>query len=426
MRLRRIVTLLAAAMVAGGGLMALVHGPTEGLIIALLLGLMGAPLLLVSHLIARHRQRLGRLAWQLSAGVLIVLSLDLLSVGLVATIWISPRDAFALALLLAFSGVLAAYTAWCVARDVTTDIRRVSDAVEAVRHGDANPRVELDAGNDELGALAAEVNRMRHELRQREAERDASERARRDLMAAVSHDLRTPLNALRLICRAIEDNLLEEATVRRYLGQVAINIDSLDTLIEDLFELARIEAGDTKWAFEALALDQLISETLEGMGSIAEQAGVELAMSTAADLPPARANPEKVQRVLFNLVANAIQHTPGGGRIDIAAAPSGHDVEVDVMDTGVGISEGEVERLFEPLWRGGEEGAWRPRDGAGLGLPISRSIVEAHGGRMHVVQTSPRGTHIRFTLPQAATSPDGGSGQRQAQASADTPPDRRP
>jgi signal transduction histidine kinase len=418
---RRAAGLLVAAMVGGGGAMALIHGITDGLVIALLLALMGAPLLVVSHLVARHRRRLGRLSWQLGLGVLIVLGLDLLSIGLVAMLWISARDALALALLLAFSGALAGYTAWYLTRDVVQDIARVQEAVAEVREGGGEQRVEVDAGEDELSALAAQVERMARELEQREAERDASERARRDLIAAVSHDLRTPLNSLRLICRAIEDNLVNEQTVRRYLGQIAFNIDSLDTLIEDLFELARIEAGDIEWSFEDLALDQLIRETLEGMASVAEQRGVELRLGSAPDLPPARANPEKIQRVLFNLVTNAFQHLAEGGRVSVTAVASGEEVEVDVADTGAGIPVADVERVFEPLWRGGEARASRPRDGAGLGLPISRSIIEAHGGRIYVAESSSRGTHIRFTLPRvgapiakqrrALHQPEDGNGQ---------------
>ncbi len=400
----RAAGLLVAAVVGGGGAMALVHGITDGLVIALLLALMGAPLLVVSHLVARHRRRLGRLSWQLAVGVLIVLGLDLLSIGLVAMLWISARDAFALALLLALSGALAGYTAWSLTRDVTEDIARVHDAVVAVREGSGEQRAALDPGDDEVSGLAAQVNRMARELEQREAERDASEQARRDLIAAVSHDLRTPLNSLRLICRAIEDNLVDEETVRRYLGQIAFNINSLDSLIQDLFELARIEAGDIEWSFEDLALDQLIRETLDGMASVAEQRGVELRLWSAPDLPSARANPEKIQRVLFNLVTNAFQHVPKGGRVSVSASASGNEVEVEVADTGVGIPVVEVQRVFEPLWRGGEARASRPRDGAGLGLPISRSIVEVHGGRIYVAETSARGTHIRFTLPRAAAT----------------------
>ncbi len=402
MGLGRAAALLVASVVVGGGAMALVHGTTNGLVIALLLVLMGAPLLVILHFLAHHRRRLGRLSWQLGLGVLIVVGLDLLSVGLVAMLWISARDALALSLLLAFSGALAGYTAWSLTRDVTEDIARVHDAVEAMSEGGGEQRVALAGGDDEVSALARQVDRMARELEQREAERDASEQARRDLIAGVSHDLRTPLNSLRLICRAIEDNLVDEVTMRRYLGQIALNIDSLETLIEDLFELTRIEAGDIAWSFENLALDQLIRDTLEGMASVAEERGIELRLSSEPDLPPARANPEKVQRVLFNLVTNALQHMPHGGRVTFAAVARGEEVEVEVADTGAGIPAREVERVFEPLWRGGKARATRPRDGAGLGLPISRSIVEAHGGRIYVAETSSRGTKIRFTLPRLA------------------------
>jgi len=404
--------------------MTLAYGPGDGGLMALLLALMGAPVLVVSHLIARHRRRLGRLSWQLGLGVVIVLGLDLLSIQLIAMLFVSARDALALALLLTFAGVLAGYTAWGLTRDVTKDLARVGDAVVAVGQGERQERVELGAGEDELGALASQVNRMSRELEQREAERDASEQARRDLVAGASHDLRTPLNSLRLIARAIDDGLVDEHTLRRYLGQITLNIDALDNLIEDLFELARIEAGDIDWTFEDLSLDQLMRETLEGMTPVAEQRGVELRLASPPDLPPTRANPEKIQRVLFNLIENALHHTPPGGRVRVGADAIGEYVEVEVADTGEGISAGQLDRVFEPLWRGGAASASRPRDGAGLGLPVSRSIVAAHGGRIDVVETSPRGTRIRFTLPrvprdtgqQRSVSDPGADGQGRKQA----------
>jgi len=404
--------------------MTLAYGPGDGGLMALLLALMGAPVLVVSHLIARHRRRLGRLSWQLGLGVVIVLGLDLLSIQLIAMLFVSARDALALALLLTFAGVLAGYTAWGLTRDVTKDLARVGDAVVAVGQGERQERVELGAGEDELGALASQVNRMSRELEQREAERDASEQARRDLVAGASHDLRTPLNSLRLIARAIDDGLVDEHTLRRYLGQITLNIDALDNLIEDLFELARIEAGDIDWTFEDLSLDQLMRETLEGMTPVAEQRGVELRLASPPDLPPTRANPEKIQRVLFNLIENALHHTPPGGRVRVGADAIGEYVEVEVADTGEGISAGQLDRVFEPLWRGGAASASRPRDGAGLGLPVSRSIVAAHGGRIDVVETSPRGTRISFTLPrvprdtgqQRSVSDPGADGQGRKQA----------
>ena len=405
MRLRRSAGLVLIATAAGGGLMALVYGAAEGLLTALLLALMGVPVLAVAYLVARHRRRLGRLSWQLGLGVVIAIAVDLVSIQLVAMVlFVSAHDAFTLALLLAFAGVLSGYVAWSLTDDVAKDVARLREAVAAVEAGSREQRVNLGDA-DELSQLAMEINRMTVELERREAERDASEVARRDLIAGISHDLRTPLNALRLVADAINDGLVDERTLRRYLDQVPRHLHSLDTLINDLFELARIEAGDIQWPFEDLRLDQLMRETLEGMSPLAQRENIRLELSTAPDLPRVRANPEKIQRVLFNLVENALSHTPREGRVSIRAAPNGRDVEVEVADTGRGISSPDLGRVFEPLFRGGEH-ASRPRHGAGLGLPIARSIIEAHSGHIDIAESSPNGTRIRFTLPRASPDDD--------------------
>ena len=402
MPLRISAGFLAVATLAGGGAMALLYGVRDGLVIAVLLLVMALPVLGVAHLIARYRRRLGRLSWQLVVGVVVALGLDLIGIQAIATSFLPPRDAFALALMLAFACMLVGFTAWCLITDITRDISDLRRGVVAVREGDRRQAVELAGeGDDELSALADDFNRMTEELRLREGERDAAERARRDLVAAVSHDLRTPLNAVTLITGAIEDDLADERTLRRYLSQMAVHLRSMDRLVDDLFEFARIEAGDVAWSFEDLALDALIQETVEGMTPVANKSHVELRSSIPETLPRVRADAEKIQRVLFNLIQNALQHTPSGGEISVVAAAADDSVEVKVIDTGTGIAADEVDRVFEPLWRGGEAHATRPREGAGLGLPIARSIVEAHHGRIHIPASSSSGTEICFTLPRA-------------------------
>ncbi len=381
--------------------MTLAYGLADGVRLALLLALMGGPVLLVFHVISKHRRRVGRLSWQFALGVVAVLALDLFGIQAVAMLWLSPRQALALALMLAFSGVLAGYVAWSLSRDVAKDIASVRAAVAAVASGRRQEPFDVGDGDDELAGLAEQVTRMGRDLERRKAERDAAEQARRDLIVAVSHDLRTPLNSLRLISGAVEDDLLDQAALRRYLPQIAVNVDALDALIEDLFELARIEAGDIRWSLEDLAVEQLTREALDGVAPMAEERRIELELSVPFGLPPARGNPEKVQRVLINLLANALHHTPDGGEVTLSAEARAQELEISVIDTGSGIAESEVGRVFEPLWRGGDANASRPRDGAGLGLPIARSIVEAHGGTIRIHQSSPQGTHISFTLPVA-------------------------
>ena len=393
MNLRRSLTLLAAAIALGGTAMSIVYGTREGLLTALLLLVIGAPVLTSSHLLVRHRARLGSLSWQLGAGVAVPIALALLGIELIALLlFLSAHDAFTMGLLLASVGTLATYAAWFLTSRVTRDIAAVRDTVTAVGQGDRGRRVELDSG-DELGELATEVNRMTEELARADREREAMERARRDLLAAISHDLRTPLSSMRLLTEAFRDGFVDQST----LEQASFHLRSLENLIDDLFELSRIEAGDVGWRFEPVALQELIEETVEGLRSRARTAGVQLTSSVRADTPPVHASPEKLQRVLFNLVDNALEHTPEGGTITVEAAGAGDEVAVTVADTGGGIAPGEQARVFEPFFRGGPD-ASRPRNGAGLGLPICRAIVQAHGGEIELTDT-PAGTRVRFTLP---------------------------
>jgi len=215
----------------------------------------------------------------------------------------------------------------------------------------------------------------------------------------VSHDLRTPLTSLRLLADAIEDDLVDLETRQRYLGQMSVHIASLSALVEDLFELSRLEAGEIQWSMQQVALDELIEETVEAMRPHAEKSMVDVIAELDGGIGPARGNPEKLQRVLFNLIQNAIRHTPADGSVTVAAESNGRHVEVEVADTGEGLAPEERELAFEPFFRGGE-GRARSGDGTGMGLTICRAIVEAHGGRIWFAD-SPTGARVRFSLPLA-------------------------
>jgi signal transduction histidine kinase len=220
------------------------------------------------------------------------------------------------------------------------------------------------------------------------------EDARRGLVAAASHDLRTPLASLRLLVEAIDDGIAGEDR-ERYLGEIRTHVAVLSDLIDDLFELSRIEAGDISWTMRQVELGDLIGDTVAAFRVSAEERGVHLAAELPDGKVVAAADAEKVQRVLFNLIQNALRHTPADGSVTVRAKEGPGGVEVEVADSGEGIPAGEGERVFEAFYRG--ESA-RGVDGAGLGLAISRAIVEAHGGRIWLEDAHP-GTKVRFTLP---------------------------
>jgi signal transduction histidine kinase len=394
------IALLAIAALAGGLVVGVSYSSKDGLLTAAYVVAAGAPVVAAAHLLARRRRAAGSLSRQFTVAIALTVGLVTAGLAVVALLMLlSNHDLLITALLLAFAGALTWYATAVVARDVLGDIESVRDGLRAVGEGRRDVRIDTP-GRDELAELAAAVNRMTAQLAEREAERDAADRARRELVAAVSHDLRTPLTSLRLLADAIEDDLVDPETRRRYVEQMSVHVRSLSGLVDDLFELSRLEAGEIGWSMQRVRLGELVEETVEAMRPAAAAKRVAVRASVNGELAPAHANPEKLQRVLFNLIQNAIRHTPADGSVTVAAEASGERVEIEVADTGEGIASPDRERAFEPFFRGGDRAA-RAGGGTGLGLTICRAIVEAHGGEIWLVESA-RGTRVRFSLPRAS------------------------
>jgi signal transduction histidine kinase len=304
--------------------------------------------------------------------------------------FVSAHDALLLMVIAVFAGVVAVRAAQLFATNAMQDVEALRDTLVAVGEGSRAPAA-VTGSADELAELARAANTAIAKL-------DNAEAARRDLIAAVSHDLRTPITSLRLLGEAVDDDIVDAPTRRGYLAQMRTHVEVLSGLIDDLFELSRLEAGDIQWTLQQVPLGQLVEEAVDALRPQAEAKGV----SMRADVRrqgPARANPEKVQRVLFNLIQNAIRHTPADGSVTVLAEAVDGRVEVEVADTGDGIVDDDRPRVFDPFYRGGSEAA-RTRAGAGLGLAISRAIVEAHGGQIWLAD-APSGTRVRFSLPRS-------------------------
>ncbi len=395
---RGFVLLLLLAAVAGLAL-SIAYGPEDGLLMGLFMVACGTPSIVGAHLLSRRRAAAGGLSRQFGAGIGVIVVSVTLGVGAIALLmFVSPHDATIMTLLLTFAGALTIYSATVLAGGVMRDIEAVRDGIRSVGAGRRDVKIHTE-GRDELAELASAANQMATDLAAREAERDTADVARRDLIAAVSHDLRTPLTSLRLLADAIEDDLVDFETRRAYLKQMSVHIGSLSGLVEDLFELSRLEAGDIQWSMQRVALDELVGETIEAMRPHADHKRVAVQTAVNGNVAPAKANPEKLQRVLFNLIHNAIRHTPADGSVTVAAESNDTCVEIEVADTGEGIPAEVRERAFEPFFRGGTGGA-RSGAGTGLGLTICQAIVEAHGGRIWFAE-SQRGARVRFSLPLA-------------------------
>jgi signal transduction histidine kinase len=349
--------------------------------------------------VGRLRSRAGSLSRQFALVIAIGVAPVLLALVIVPLLMIlTDHEAVLVATIVLAAGVIAVLGAKLVANGILRDVEAVRDGLTAVGGGRRDVRIETSA-RDELAQLAAAANAMIADLQAEETARDQSDRARRDLVAAVSHDLRTPITSLQLLAEAVGDDIVDGEMRRGYLNRMRTHIDALSALIDDLFELSRLEAGDIGWSLERVPLHELVGETVEAMRLQAEAKGIAVLAHVPDELRPAHANPEKLQRVLFNLIQNAIRHTPADGSVVVRAETVASGIEVEIADSGDGIAPEERDRVFTAFYRGGVDAA-RTADGAGLGLAVSRAIVEAHGGRIWLADCS-QGTRVRFSLRAA-------------------------
>jgi signal transduction histidine kinase len=354
---------------------------------------LGAATTLLAHAIATHRARLRGLRRQLAVLAMLTAAQLGAAVALFAAVmFVSNMDAFFMAIAAGYAGLIGLGAARLVARRALSDLDAVRAALVDVGEGSRQVSIPV-RGQDELAALAADVEAM-------VAKVGAEERARRELVASVSHDLRTPVTTLRLISEGLEDGIFEQHHIREQLRVMSTHVRALGSLIDDLLELSRLEAGEVHWSMKQVRLDQLVQDTIEAMRPHAEAGRVAMRVELDDHLTPARGNPEQLQRVLFNLIQNAIRHTPADGSVVVRAqrAP-GPALEVEVADSGDGIDPALSERIFEPFTQGPSRVAGKTGS-AGLGLAIARAIIDAHGGRIWLADAGP-GTRIRFSVPAA-------------------------
>jgi signal transduction histidine kinase len=392
----RSLVLLATAALIAAVVVAPAHGAGPALVTAGVVAGLGAPALLGAHALASRRRFSSlRRQFALSAGVAVGLIL-ITVLAASQLMFVSEHDALLVSAIVLAAGLVALRVGDLVAGGVSQDLAETSAALEAVGRGERDVRIHSSAP-DEIGALARAADSMADQLAEGERARSAAESARRELVAAVSHDLRTPMAALRLLVDAVDDDVVDEATRRRYLTTMRSNIDSLSAMIDDLFELSRIEAGQIEWSMRQVELALLVEETIEAMRPEARARQVHVRSELTDPRLSAQANPEKLQRVLFNLLRNAIRHTPADGSVTVRAEAGLEAVMIEVADTGDGIAPDALAHVFEPFYRGPRDAA-RDSEGAGLGLAICRAIVENHGGRIWI-GPSEQGTSVRFSLP---------------------------
>lgn len=311
-----------------------------------------------------------------------------------SAMFISGHDLRLVMVALGLGVALGIVLASTVARPLEADLRAIRDTAARVATGDRRVRTGVTRA-DEVGALAAALDEMIDRLAEAEAERDRMEEARRGFLAAVGHDLRTPLTSLRGAIEAIEDGMVEDP--RRYLAAMRADVALLGSLVDDLFLLSRIESGALELTREDTDLAELGDEAVEvaRLATRARGRRVRVVLEATGSVP-VRAAPRELGRVLRNLLDNAVRHAPEDTTVRLQVmAEDGHAV-VRVRDEGEGFAAGLVDRAFESFVRAD---AARTRDGAGagLGLAIARGLVEAHDG---IVCAHPGpGGHVEVRLP---------------------------
>jgi signal transduction histidine kinase len=290
------------------------------------------------------------------------------------------------------SGIAAAVVALVlvrfVARGLTTPLREMAAATQAMAKGDYSRRV-TDTSRDEIGGLARSFNRMAAELGE-------TDRVRRDLVANVSHELRTPLTALQATLENIVDGVAtaDPDTLLTMLAQV----ERLGRLVVQLLDLSRLEAGTVPLDRHDFAVAPVLEHAVREQKLHAP--GVVIEMNVDEPGLEADGDPERVHQVVANLLENAVRHSPAGGAVEVRARRSASGVTIEVIDEGPGIPVQEASRVFERFYRADSARA-SSDGGAGLGLAIARWIVDLHGGEIHPEQREPHGCRMVVTLPGA-------------------------
>lgn len=360
---------------------------------------------LVSALAGYLAYRLGwmtlspTLRWSLLGGYALSSLLTFFNVWFSAQMMFASQHDLLLAIvLLVFAGGMAMALGYFLSSTITDRVNQLKSAAERLALGDLKTRVPVH-GRDEVAALARTFNQMAEQLEAADAKQRELEKMRADLITWVGHDLQTPLASIRAILEALEDGMVDDpATIKRYLSTAQRDVRSLSALIDDLFQMAQLNAGGFQLERANSSLADLVSDTLESFAELASRQSVKLAGSVDADVDPVHMDTRRIGRVLNNLISNAIRHTPAQGEVRVEARRTNSGVEVTVSDTGEGIRAEDLPHIFEGFYRG-EKSRSRATGGAGLGLAISRGIVQAHGGSLQVESEAGRGSRFTFSIP---------------------------
>jgi signal transduction histidine kinase len=334
--------------------------------------------------------RLPTLRLQLAGLGLLAVCLPLAAVVLSGLVMFQSGHDLTILAVAAASSTSAVVAALALGRSIGRGVAPFEQAAARIADGDLSARAPAPRQR-ELAALATTFNQMAVRL-------EELFDTRAQMVAWASHDLRTPLANIQAMLEALEDGLAEPA---KYLPALREQARTLGMLIDDLFELARIDAGALTLELREAHLSRLVRSCLRGIEAEAEARSVQLE-ADVDEVVTVRCAPEKVERVLLNLLTNSLRHTPSDGSVAVRVERRPEEVRIVVEDTGEGLEPEAERRMFERFWRGDPARSTAGGDGgAGLGLAIARGLVEAHGGRIWAENRPGGGARVWFTLPAA-------------------------
>lgn len=344
---------------------------------------------------------------------MVVASAFVLAIGFINTIGMSvlmfvntDHDLPMLIAILAFAGGISLYVALRLASRLSNSLETLSEGVERISAGELSARVPV-ISNDEIGSVSESFNSMAANLESAHERQRQLEGSRKELTAAISHDLRTPLASARAMLEAISDGVVDDPNEQQEYIQRSLNeINILSGLVNDLFELSLIDAGALTLERSQTPLQNLVLETVHGFAASASQKGLKLSVEVEEAMEEVAIDGLRIRRVLVNLLQNAIKHTPPDGSVTVIARDDGDEVRVDVTDTGTGIAADDLPKIWSRFFRA-DESRTRESDGlpsSGLGLAIARGIIDLHGGWIEAVSEKGKGARFSFGLPKTAAA----------------------
>ncbi len=334
-----------------------------------------------------------RIAGVIVAGVAVSL-INLLVLAVL--MFISAHDAALTAILLAYAGAVGVATGLALARAPAAVLARLAATARRLGEGDLGARAGDVRAGPEVETLARTLDEMADRVQASVERERESEARRRDLITAVSHDLRTPLAGLRAIAEAVQDGIADDpSTLRRYAGEIGRTVGSLSVLVDDLMQLSQLDGESVRAETRRGRLADVVASALAACEPQVRAKGITLVVDLSGADGGAPCSP-RLARVLQNLVQNAVRHTPADGSVRVEARQRPDGLEVAVTDTGEGIAARPLDQVFEPFWRGD---AARTSPGSGLGLALAKRIVEAMGGGISVESAPNRGSRFAILLP---------------------------